>query len=183
MLAAGHEPTKKYATAALDLVSTLAKTKVGSMPCTRPSAATPRAPFLRCVQVDDAGRAVESAAGQHGQGRSQDLQQAGVPQGRQSWASASTKPRAACCRTGWSSTGRQDQELPVRRALDLECLPAQREGRAGPYEACLLNNPIADPEKPLEVLRTVHSFDPCIACAIHLTAIPCWKTRPSACAP
>ena len=38
----------------------------------------------------------------------------------------------------------------------------------GPYEASLLGNPVADPEKPLEVLRTVHSFDPCIACSIHL---------------
>ena len=39
----------------------------------------------------------------------------------------------------------------------------------GPYEASLLDNPVADPELPLEVLRTVHSFDPCLACAIHLT--------------
>jgi len=38
----------------------------------------------------------------------------------------------------------------------------------GPYEASLMGNPIADPEKPLEVLRTVHSFDPCIACSIHM---------------
>ncbi|MES9889252.1 MAG: nickel-dependent hydrogenase large subunit, partial [Candidatus Sedimenticola sp. 6PFRAG1] len=38
----------------------------------------------------------------------------------------------------------------------------------GPYEASLMDNPVADPEKPLEVLRTVHSFDPCIACAIHM---------------
>jgi hydrogenase large subunit len=38
----------------------------------------------------------------------------------------------------------------------------------GPYEASLVGNPVADPEKPLEVLRTVHSFDPCLACAIHL---------------
>jgi Ni,Fe-hydrogenase I large subunit len=37
----------------------------------------------------------------------------------------------------------------------------------GPYEAALVGNPIADPEKPLEALRTVHSFDPCLACAIH----------------
>ena len=29
-------------------------------------------------------------------------------------------------------------------------------------------SPIADPEKPLEVLRTIHSFDPCLACAVHL---------------
>ncbi|MCB1825733.1 MAG: nickel-dependent hydrogenase large subunit [Candidatus Competibacteraceae bacterium] len=39
----------------------------------------------------------------------------------------------------------------------------------GPYEASLIDNPVADPELPLEVLRTVHSFDPCLACAIHLT--------------
>ena len=38
----------------------------------------------------------------------------------------------------------------------------------GYYEKCLVGNPIADPEKPLEVLRTVHSFDPCLACAVHL---------------
>ena len=37
----------------------------------------------------------------------------------------------------------------------------------GPYEAALLKNPVANPEKPLELLRTVHSFDPCMACAIH----------------
>jgi len=32
----------------------------------------------------------------------------------------------------------------------------------------LLDNPVANPEQPLEVLRTIHSFDPCIACAVHL---------------
>ena len=41
------------------------------------------------------------------------------------------------------------------------------DGQPGPYEASLVGNPVADPEKPLEVLRTIHSFDPCIACAIH----------------
>ncbi len=46
--------------------------------------------------------------------------------------------------------------------------PRDAEGQAGPYESSLLDTPIADPEKPLEVLRTVHSFDPCIACAIHM---------------
>jgi len=46
--------------------------------------------------------------------------------------------------------------------------PRDAEGQAGPYEASLLDNPIADPERPLEVLRTIHSFDPCIACAVHM---------------
>ncbi|MCB1786192.1 MAG: nickel-dependent hydrogenase large subunit [Chromatiaceae bacterium] len=46
--------------------------------------------------------------------------------------------------------------------------PRDADGQIGPYESSLLDNPVADPENPLEVLRTVHSFDPCIACAIHM---------------
>ncbi len=46
--------------------------------------------------------------------------------------------------------------------------PRDTEGQRGPYEASLLNTPIADPARPLEILRTVHSFDPCIACAVHV---------------
>ncbi len=46
--------------------------------------------------------------------------------------------------------------------------PRDADGQIGPYEASLMDNPVADPERPLEVLRTVHSFDPCIACAIHM---------------
>jgi hydrogenase large subunit len=46
--------------------------------------------------------------------------------------------------------------------------PRDEADAMGPYEASLVGNPVADPEKPLEVLRTVHSFDPCLACAIHV---------------
>ena len=45
--------------------------------------------------------------------------------------------------------------------------PRDAKDQSGPYEASLVGNPVADAERPLEVLRTVHSFDPCIACAIH----------------
>jgi len=45
--------------------------------------------------------------------------------------------------------------------------PRDEKGQVGPYEASLIGNPIADPERPLEVVRTIHSFDPCLACAIH----------------
>ena len=45
--------------------------------------------------------------------------------------------------------------------------PRDAKDQPGPYEASLVGNPVADAERPLEVLRTVHSFDPCIACAIH----------------
>ncbi|WP_022854121.1 nickel-dependent hydrogenase large subunit [Thermodesulfatator atlanticus] len=46
--------------------------------------------------------------------------------------------------------------------------PRDDKGQMGPYEASLVGNPVADPERPLEALRTIHSFDPCIACAVHV---------------
>jgi len=46
--------------------------------------------------------------------------------------------------------------------------PRDAKGQRGPYEAALVDTPINDPNKPLEVLRTIHSFDPCMACAIHV---------------
>jgi Ni,Fe-hydrogenase I large subunit len=46
--------------------------------------------------------------------------------------------------------------------------PRDAAGKRGPYESALLGTPIADPEKPLEILRTIHSFDPCMACAAHV---------------
>ncbi len=47
--------------------------------------------------------------------------------------------------------------------------PRDARGRPGAVEAALAGTPLADPGKPLEILRTVHSFDPCMACAVHVT--------------
>jgi hydrogenase large subunit len=46
--------------------------------------------------------------------------------------------------------------------------PRDAKGERSAYEASLIGTPVNDPEKPLEVLRTIHSFDPCLACAVHL---------------
>ncbi len=46
--------------------------------------------------------------------------------------------------------------------------PRDAKGQLSAYESSLVGTPIANPEQPLEVLRTIHSFDPCIACAVHL---------------
>lgn len=46
--------------------------------------------------------------------------------------------------------------------------PRDPQGNQSAYESALMNTPIADAEKPLEILRTIHSFDPCLACAVHL---------------
>ena len=59
--------------------------------------------------------------------------------------------------TTWNASPRDERDVP------------------GPYEAALVGTPVADPERPLEVLRTVHSFDPCMACACH-TLDPAGRT-------
>ncbi len=46
--------------------------------------------------------------------------------------------------------------------------PRDTNGNPGPYEQALIGTPVADPKQPLELLRTIHSFDPCIACSVHL---------------
>lgn len=46
--------------------------------------------------------------------------------------------------------------------------PRNTNDEPGPYEQALIGTPIADIEKPLEVVRTVHSFDPCMSCAVHV---------------
>jgi hydrogenase large subunit len=46
--------------------------------------------------------------------------------------------------------------------------PRDPKGNIGAFEAALMDTPLADPQKPLEILRTLHSFDPCLACSTHV---------------
>ena len=46
--------------------------------------------------------------------------------------------------------------------------PRSEEGQQGAFETSLIGTPMADPHRPLEIIRTIHSFDPCLACATHL---------------
>ncbi len=47
--------------------------------------------------------------------------------------------------------------------------PRDANNQPGPYEAALKGHKLHDPKQPIEILRTIHSFDPCIACAVHVT--------------
>jgi len=46
--------------------------------------------------------------------------------------------------------------------------PRDASGRRGPWETALIGTPVADAARPLEILRTMHSFDPCMACSVHV---------------
>ena len=54
--------------------------------------------------------------------------------------------------------------------------PKDNKGQSGPYEAALKDTPVIDPDQPIEILRIIHSFDPCLACAVHLTDLKNKKT-------
>jgi len=49
--------------------------------------------------------------------------------------------------------------------------PRDEKDQAGAYETSLVGTPLAVPDQPLEILRTIHSFDPCMACAIHMVDV------------
>jgi [NiFe] hydrogenase large subunit/hydrogenase large subunit len=46
--------------------------------------------------------------------------------------------------------------------------PRDAKGQRGAWEQALIGTPVADPNRPVEILRTIHSFDPCMACAVHI---------------
>ena len=165
--AAGHEPTKRWADLALKTVSAIAKVQV-----------TPA--MLHSTLGRHAARAIRSAviaelALKHwellvdniAQGRHRHLQPADVPEGR---AARLRLPRGAARHAvALGRSSRTARSRTTRRSCRRPGTPARATSKdqKGPYEASLVGNPVADPERPLEVLRTVHSFDPCLACAIH----------------
>ena len=85
-------------------------------------------------------------------------------------ASASWKRRAAAWRTGSSI---EDGKIANYQAVvpsTWNAGPRDPPGQPGAYEAALQDNHVLhDPKQPIEILRTIHSFDPCIACAVHVT--------------
>jgi hydrogenase large subunit len=46
--------------------------------------------------------------------------------------------------------------------------PRDANGKLSAYEAALIGTPVANETQPLEIIRTIHSFDPCMACSVHV---------------
>ena len=168
MLASGHEPTKKYATAALDTVSALAKTKVG-LDAMHSTIGRHAARAISCaVQVDLLGQQWQALIDNIGKGDTKTFNAPSFPKDEVMGVGFHEAPRGILSHWVVIDNGKIKNYQCVVPSTWNAC-PRNEKDEPGPYEASLLNTPIADPEKPLEVLRTVHSFDPCIACAIHLT--------------
>jgi hydrogenase large subunit len=167
-LAAGHEPTKKYATAALDTVSALAKTKVGLDAMHSTIGRHASRAIMSAVQVDELANQWNLLMANIAKGDTKTYNKPIFPKGEISGVGFHEAPRGALSHWVVIDDGKIKNYQCVVPSTWNAC-PRNEKDEPGPYEASLVDTPMANPELPLEVLRTVHSFDPCIACAIHLT--------------
>ncbi|MDD2919351.1 nickel-dependent hydrogenase large subunit [Rhodoferax sp.] len=167
-LAAGHKPTTQYATAALDTVSALAKTKIGLDAMHSTIGRHAARAITCCVNVDTLADQWTLLLTNMGKGDMATFNKPVFPKGEVMGVGFHEAPRGALSHWVVIDNGKIKNYQCVVPSTWNAC-PRNDKDEPGPYEASLVDTPIADAEKPLEVLRTIHSFDPCIACAIHLT--------------
>ncbi len=168
MLAAGYEPATKYATGTLDLVSKLAGAKVG-LDAMHSTIGRHAARMISCcINTDLLSEQWGLLMNNMAKGDLKTFNAPTFPKGEVMGVGFHEAPRGVLSHWVVIKDGKIKNYQCVVPSTWNAC-PRNDKDEPGPYEASLLDNPVADPEKPLEVLRTVHSFDPCIACAIHLT--------------
>ena len=165
-LASNHEPTVRWATRFLDTAGAVAKTKLG--PAVLHSTLGRIA--ARCIRT----AVIAEAALKHwgllaeniGKGDTAIFNEPKFPSGEIRGFGFHEAPRGTL--SHWTVI--RDGKIANYQAVvpsTWNAGPRDEHEKMGPYEASLVGNPVADPERPLEALRTVHSFDPCLACAIH----------------
>jgi hydrogenase large subunit len=164
--AQGHELTRKWANAALDKVSAVAGTRV-TPDMLHSTVGRIGARAIRCAMFSD-------LAMKHWQ-----LLVNNIARGDYAVFNPPTFPSGAVWGVGTHEAPRgllshwvviDNGKIANYQAVvpsTWNASPRDSAGRPGPYEASLLRTPMANAEQPLEVLRTIHSFDPCMACACH----------------
>ena len=165
--AAGHEPTMRWGNRALEMASEGRRSEDRNVrPPLHPRPA-PRAggPLRGAGGVGD--EAMADAGGEYREGGRHRVQPAGLPRAEQRGFGFHEAPRGTL--SHWIVM--KDGKILNYQAVvpsTWNAGPRDGKGQKGPYEASLVGNPVSDPGRPLEVLRTIHSFDPCLACAIHM---------------
>ena len=165
--AQGHKPIIKNVNNALSLVSSVAGVKVGPevlhSTLGRHVARAVRASMLSDLALKHWDLLVDNV----GKGDLEIFNKPVFPQGEQQGYGFHEAPRGVLSHWVVIRDGKiKNYQCVVPSTWNAG--PRDSDGEPGPYEASLVGNPVADAEKPLEVLRTVHSFDPCIACAVHM---------------
>jgi hydrogenase large subunit len=167
MAAAGHEPTKRHLDTVINTASALAGSQI---PLTALHSTIGRhaARAIRCAVIyESLQNQWQLLMDNIGSGDYETYNRPTFPKGEQRGFGFHEAPRGVL--SHWVVI--QDGKIANYQAVvpsTWNAGPRDEDDELGPYEASLIGNPVADPELPLEVLRTVHSFDPCLACAIHM---------------
>jgi hydrogenase large subunit len=167
MYAAGHEPTKKYVEFALATVSKVAGAKVGPE-ALHSTIGRHAARAVRCaVLYDELNKQWSALMENIGKGDVKTYTKYSFPAGEVRGFGFHEAPRGTLSHWIVIDNGKIKNYQCVVPSTWNAC-PRNQQDALGPYEAALIGNPMADPERPLEAIRTIHSFDPCLACAIHM---------------
>lgn len=167
MFAAGDKSTVKYTRQLLDTVSSVAGARIG-VEALHSTIGRHAARAVRCaVLYDSLVRNWEALMDNIGKGDHATFNEPLFPKGEIRGVGFHEAPRGILSHWVVIENGKiKNYQCVVPSTWNAG--PRNSEDAMGPYEASLIGNPVADPKKPLEVLRTIHSFDPCLACAIHL---------------
>ncbi|ADW19453.1 nickel-dependent hydrogenase large subunit [Desulfobulbus propionicus DSM 2032] len=167
MYLAGHQATKQYVDATLQTVSALAGATVG-IDALHSTIGRIAARVVRCAVLHDTLSVQWQALIDNiGKGDLDTFNAPVFPRGEQRGVGFHEAPRGTLSHWIVIENGKiKNYQAVVPSTWNAG--PRNDQGALGPYEASLVGNPVANAELPLEVLRTVHSFDPCLACAIHL---------------
>jgi len=167
MAAAGHEPTQRFLNKVMETAGSLAQTKVpfAALHSTigRHAARAVRCAVLQETLATQWQLLVDNIA----KGDTRTFNRPEFPRGEVQGFGFHEAPRGALSHWVALENGKIKRYQTVVPTT-WNAAPRNAQDEMGPYEASLIDNPVADPGKPLEVLRTIHSFDPCLACAVHL---------------
>jgi len=167
MAAAGHEPTKRYLDTVVSTVSSLAGSQI-PLSALHSTIGRHAARAIRCaVYYESLQNQWQLLMDNIGSGDFDTFNRPTFMKGEQRVFGFHEAPRGVL--SHWVVI--RDGKIANYQAVvpsTWNAGPRDEDDELGPYEASLLDNPVADPEQPLEVIRTVHSFDPCLACAIHM---------------
>ncbi|MDA3972134.1 MAG: nickel-dependent hydrogenase large subunit [Desulfobulbaceae bacterium] len=167
MFAAGHPPTVDNATRVLNIASSIAGTTLGPE-ILHSTIGRHAARAVRCGVLHDViNKEYNSLIANIGSGDYDTFNAPVFPKGEIQGVGMHEAPRGVLSHWVIIKDGQiKNYQCVVPSTWNAG--PRNDNDEPGPYEAALHGTPVADPENPLEVLRTIHSFDPCLACAIHL---------------
>jgi hydrogenase large subunit len=170
MAAAKHQPTLKYLTQVLDTASAVAGTKI-PLAAVHSTIGRHAARAVSCsVQVDELDSMWHRLVDNIGKGDVHTFNKPVFPKDEVMGVGFHEAPRGVLSHWVVIDDGKiKNYQAVVPTTWN--AAPRNEDDAPGPYEMSLLNTPVADAEQPLEVLRTVHSFDPCLACAVHVLDI------------